>query len=70
MITPILYATFTADGFTPILTSGNMDANGDWGKVLACAVKEYEGKKYVICQVDLRCENPVAKRFLKNIMEL
>lgn len=70
MITPILYSTFTADGFTPILTSGNMDSNGDWDKALACAVKEYEGKKYVICQVDLRCENPIAKRFLKNLKEL
>lgn len=70
MITPILYNTFEADGFTPVLTSGNMDDNGDWGKVLACAVKEYEGKKYVICQVDLRCENPIAKRFKKTIYEL
>ena len=70
MITPILYNTFTASGFTPILTSGNMDEKGDWGKVLACAVKEYEGKKYVICQVDLRCENPIAKRFKKAIYEL
>lgn len=70
MITPILYNTFEAEGFTPILTSGNMDENGDWGKVLACAVKEYEGKKYVICQVDLRCENPIAKMFKKALYEL
>ena len=70
MITPIIYSTFTANGFTPILISGNQDDNGDWMQTLACAVKEYEGKKYVICQVDLRCENPVAKRFLKNLYEL
>lgn len=70
MITPIIQSTFTATGFTPILTSGNMDNDGEWGKTLAAAVKEYNGKKYVICQVDLRCENPVAKRFLKNIMSL
>ncbi len=70
MITPILYSTFTANGFTPILTSGNQDENGNWIQTLACAVKEYEGKKYVICQVDLRCENPIAKRFLKNLYEM
>ena len=70
MITPILYNTFTAEGFTPVLTSGNMDDNKNWGPVLACGVKEYEGKKYVVCQVDLREENPVAKRFKKAIYEL
>ncbi len=70
MITPILYSTFTADGFEPILTSGNMDDAGDWQEVMACGVKEYEGKKYVICQLDLRKENPIAKRFLKNLMKL
>lgn len=70
MISPILKNTFTAEGFAPILTSGNMDADGEWGKAMACAVKEYQGKKYVICLVDLRCENPVAKRFLKALYEL
>lgn len=68
-ITPILDTTFTAKGFTPILTSGNMDEKGRWGTVLACAEKYYEGKRYVICQVDLRQENPVAKRFLKAVLE-
>lgn len=69
MITPIITATFEADGFTPILTSGNKDNEGSWHKVLACGEKIYNGKKYIICQVDLRCENPVAKRFLKNIKD-
>ena len=68
MITPLLYTTFTAEGFTPILTSGNMDADGEWVTVMAAAEKYYEGKRYVICQVDLRQENPVSKRFLKNIL--
>ena len=67
MITPIITSTFKAEGFTPILTSGNMDDKGSWHKVLACGEKIYNGKKYIICQVDLRCENPVAKRFLRNI---
>lgn len=70
MITPILDTTFTASGFEPVLISGNQDDNGNWTTALACAVKEYNGKKYVVCQLDLRCENPVAKRFLKNIYEL
>jgi hypothetical protein len=67
MITPILDTTFTANGFTPILTSGNLDKDGKWNKELACAEKIYNGKKYIICQVDLRTENPVAKRFLSNL---
>lgn len=70
MITPILYNTFEADGFTPILTSGNMDETGAWHDVLACAEKEYNGKKYIICNVDLRCENPVARRFLDELKKL
>lgn len=69
MITPILETTFTANGFTPILTSGNLDDNNEWNTALACAEKIYDGKRYVICQVDLRQENPVAKKFFKNILE-
>ena len=70
MITPILEATFTANGFTPILLSGNVNGQGKWAPALAAAEKWYEGKRYVICQADLRTENPVAKRFLKNLYEL
>ncbi len=70
MITPIISATFTANGFTPILISGNPDENGKWSEALACAVKEYQGKKYIICNVDLREENPVAYRFLNNLKTL
>lgn len=68
-ITPLLETTFTAKGFTPILTTGNMDETGKWTKVLACAEKVYQGKRYVICQLHLRQENPVAKRFLRNILK-
>lgn len=69
MITPLLYATFTADGFAPVVTSGNKTETGAWDKVLAVGVKYYEGKLYVICQLDLRQENPVAKRLLKSIYD-
>lgn len=66
-ITPLLYKTFTAEGFTPILTSGNKDQDGRWDEAFAAAAKEYNGKLYVICLAQLRTENPVAKRFLNNI---
>ncbi|MGN1059489.1 MAG: glycoside hydrolase family 2 TIM barrel-domain containing protein, partial [Clostridia bacterium] len=69
MITPLLYKTFTAEGFTPILTSGNKDKTGAWGEAFAAAAKEYGGKLYVICLTELRTENPVAKRFLNNIYQ-
>ena len=68
MITPIITATFECKGFTPILTSGNKDDEGNWHKVQAVGEKIYNGKKYIICQVDLRCENPIAKRFLRNLL--
>ncbi len=70
MITPLCAETFTAEGFTPILTSGNQNEHGEWRQELACAEKIYEGKRYVITTVDLRCENPVAKRFLQNLTVL
>ncbi len=69
MITPILYNTFEANGFTPILTSGNMDEQGNWHEVMACGEKMYNGKRYIICNVDLRQENPVAKRFRQNLLK-
>ena len=69
MITPIADKTFTASGFSPVLISKNKDENGSWSDALVCAEKEYEGKRYVICTADLRCENPVAKYFLKRINE-
>ncbi len=70
MITPILDSTFEAKGFTPILTSGNMDDSKKWAKTLAVAEKLYNGKRYVICQVDIRCENPIAKRLKRNLYRL
>ena len=69
MITPIIYNTFEAEGFTPILLSGNTNDDNEWGQTLACAEKDYNGKKYIICNVDLRQENPVAQRFINSIMK-
>jgi len=61
-LTPITKNCFKAAGFTPILI-----CNGDYDTRLAVAEKYYEGKRYIICMADLRQENPVAKRFLKNL---
>ena len=46
----------------------NKNEEGEWTDAVICGEKEYEGKRYVICTADLRCENPVAKRFLANVM--
>ena len=70
MITPILDTTFSAAGFTPILVSGNKDENGNWRETFAAAEKIFNGKRYVICQLDLRTENPIAKRFLNRLYRL
>ena len=69
MITPLLNATFTAEGFTLVVTSSNKDANGAWKPALAVGIKEYKGKYYVLSQLDLRTENPAAKRLLKAIYD-
>ncbi len=63
-LTPIAKNCFRADGFTPILI-----CNGDFDTRLAVAEKYYEGKRYIVCMADLRQENPVAKRFLKNLFQ-
>ena len=69
MITPIIENTFLAEGFTPILLSGNLDEEEEWNPALAATEKWHQGKRYVICQVDLRQENPVAKRFLGKLFK-
>lgn len=67
MVTPLLYETFTASGFTPILLSNNKNEKGDWSPALAAGVKYYNGKQYVICLAKLRQENPIAQRMLANL---
>jgi hypothetical protein len=67
-IAPLCNATFEASGFVPILTGGNVNENGEWQPALIAAEKFYDKKRYIICQADLRNENPVAKRFLRNLL--
>ncbi len=76
MITPIANTCFFAEGFEPILTTVNKEADGG-GKLTStrrmtaniAAVKKQGDKYYVICQADLRMENPIAKRFKKAVLD-
>ena len=67
MITPVAKKTFEAEGFTPILMCLNRPEQ-EWTHRMmpVCAEKYYEGKRYIISTLDIRLENPVAKRFLRN----
>ena len=73
MMTPLIYETFRADGFSPILTSGNSLRGSAWGQKLypayAAAEKSYGDGKIVINQVDLdsHLKNPVAFIFKKRL---
>lgn len=73
MITTLTDKIFKADGFTPILVSNNAsfkDENGYSEKQCVVAEKMYNGKRYIVSTLDMRCENPIAKRFKKAIYEL
>jgi hypothetical protein len=67
MITPICGATFDAEGFTPVLNGWSV--TDGWRMLPVCAEKYYEGKHYIITTMDIRTENPVAKRFLRNLLK-
>ena len=62
-LTPLAKQCFLAKGFTPILI-----CNGDFEAQMAVGEKYYEGKRYIISLADLRQENPIAKRFLRNLL--
>lgn len=64
-ITPLAEKKFFAEGFAPILICDGSDSGA-----MVAGVKEHNGKKYVICLLDLRTENPVAERFLGNLYKL
>ncbi|MBQ3224207.1 MAG: hypothetical protein IJB42_00715, partial [Oscillospiraceae bacterium] len=59
MIEYLITKDFKAPGFSPILLS-----RGKNSEMMAAGIKEYDGKKYVICLAKLLPENPVAERFL------
>lgn len=68
-MSPLVYHTFLADGFKPILMAVNETADAPKEQYVA-AEKMYQGRRYVISTLKMRCENPIAKRFRKAIMEL
>lgn len=71
-ITPILENTFTSSEFTPILTSGNTNDKGEWGKVIAAGEYSYGKGKVIICQVKLAGRtgtNPVAYEFTRRLFK-
>lgn len=70
--TPLLYSTFEAPGWTPILTSGHGDWQGNWKPVLAAAEKKEGLGSWRICQVQLIKRiggNPVASIFASNLIQ-
>ena len=70
-VTPFLPSTFTAPGWTPILTSGNGDWSGGWGPALAAAEKPHGRGLLRICQVSLADRtrhNPVARLFANRLL--
>ncbi len=74
MITPLLRFTFTGEGLTPILLSGNSLSGSAWGKKLypayACAEFAYGKGKIIINEVELdeHISNPVAAIFKNRLL--
>ena len=71
-VTPFLASTFSASGWTPILTSGNGDWSSDWKPTLAAAEKRYGAGVVRICQLELAnrvAGNPVAHLFALRLLQ-
>ena len=72
-VTPFLATTFTAPGWTPILTSGNGDWSSGWEPALAAAEKVHGQGRVRVCQVELAGRtvgNPVALIFARRLLAL
>lgn len=71
-IAPLLNACFRADGWAPILSTGNGGWKGGWGPALAAAEKRDGAGLWRICQVTLAGRtqtNPVAGMFARRLTE-
>ena len=69
-IAPLLETCFQAEGWTPILTTGNGGWGGEWGPALAAAEKRDGTGSWRICQVALAgrtVANPVAALFARRL---
>jgi hypothetical protein len=70
---PLLATVFDADGWRPILTSGNgVWGGGAWKEMLAAAEKRSGNGAYIVCQIALAGRtrhNPVAAIFARRLLE-
>ncbi len=73
-VSPLLETTFTAPGWTPILTSGNGRWGGTaWEPTLAAAELQRGSGRYRLCQVRLAGRvnaNPVARIFAERLLRM
>ena len=67
MLNVMTEKTFKADSFTPILTAWDTTDGTNWSEHFVLAEKKYEGKTYLVSTIALKCENPVAKRLMRNL---
>jgi hypothetical protein len=71
-ITPIAESTLISDAFTPILTSGNLNAANKWASAITVGEKSFGSGKIIICQLKLKnrlATNPAAAAFAKRLLE-
>ena len=63
--------TFFAEGFSPVLVSFNCFAEKTMsdGMTMIVGEKRINGKRYILSTLDFRMENPIAKRFMKALLE-
>lgn len=70
-ITPLMEATFTADDFEEVVTSGNQDDEGCWQKALAVGICGCGKGQIVCCQLKLTDRtdaNPTARELAFRLM--
>lgn len=63
--------TFVSERFIPVLTSGNTDRRGEWGRAMAAGEMPVGKGSVVLCQVKLAGrvhENPAAMRFAVSML--
>ena len=71
-MSPMAYATVTADGGETVLSSGNKDGVGDWIRTDICTILPVGKGKLVVCQIDLNRgeHNPVCAEFADRLTKL
>lgn len=70
-VSPFLHTTFQAEGWEPILRSGNGFWSTEWEPVLAAASKTEGRGQWIICQLDLHNRiktNPVASLLARRMV--